>query len=401
MAATLLYAVVGNIPSRYHSSDLRNFFSRIIETDGFDCFHFRHRPEARETERNPEISLNCTQNNTQDWQETHGILKTKKKDPKLSDTCCCVIRLSESQYKNLMQMYNCRHWITEKGECMRNVCHIKKIKLNSKSQGDNIEPLYKTRLEQSQMSSNREEFYEEDLKNLAELHPPTVMPKDDADECEEWERHEALHDDPSNQERNEERLFEQEIELKWEKGGSGLVFYTDAQFWKQQEGDFDEQTADDWDVDMSGYYEPGSGDMDGRDLIRIRRDQRRRDGIEDEDNRIAGIGKFEKHTKGFGRKIMERHGWKDGEGLGSSASGISEALTNDGQNPRCKTGFGFQEPKRGRRTGIFHKKRQELQEWHGPIISTVYDDPSVTDPGDPLLRRNEPYQLKRRKIDIS
>lgn len=43
-------------------------------------------------------------------------------------------------------------------------------------------------------------------------------------------------DDPSNQERNNERLFEEEIELKWEKGGSGLVFYTDAQYWKQQEG---------------------------------------------------------------------------------------------------------------------------------------------------------------------
>ena len=58
----------------------------------------------------------------------------------------------------------------------------------------------------------------------------------DDDSCEEWERHEALHDDPDNQERNEERLFENEIELKWEKGGSGLVFYTDAQHWKEQEG---------------------------------------------------------------------------------------------------------------------------------------------------------------------
>jgi hypothetical protein len=31
-------------------------------------------------------------------------------------------------------------------------------------------------------------------------------------------------------------LFEEKIELKWEKGGSGLVFYTDANFWQQQEG---------------------------------------------------------------------------------------------------------------------------------------------------------------------
>ena len=58
----------------------------------------------------------------------------------------------------------------------------------------------------------------------------------DNDSCEEWERHEALYDDVSNQERNKERLFEEKIELKWEKGGSGLVFYTDAQYWQAQEG---------------------------------------------------------------------------------------------------------------------------------------------------------------------
>ena len=59
---------------------------------------------------------------------------------------------------------------------------------------------------------------------------------EDDDDCEEWERHEALHDDPANIERNKERLFEEDIELKWEKGGSGLVFYTDAQYWKEKEG---------------------------------------------------------------------------------------------------------------------------------------------------------------------
>jgi hypothetical protein len=40
----------------------------------------------------------------------------------------------------------------------------------------------------------------------------------------------------TGQERTTERLFEEEIELKWEKGGSGLVFYTDAQFWQEEEG---------------------------------------------------------------------------------------------------------------------------------------------------------------------
>lgn len=50
-------------------------------------------------------------------------------------------------------------------------------------------------------------------------------------------------------------MFEEEIELKWEKGGCGLVFYTDAQYWDEKEGDFDEKTTDDWDVDMSVYYD--------------------------------------------------------------------------------------------------------------------------------------------------
>lgn len=124
-----------------------------------------------------------------------------------------------------------------------------------------------------------------------------MCPLQDDDRCEEWERHEALHDDVTSQERTKERLYEEEIELKWEKGGSGLVFYTDAQFWQEEEGgtmyllvsfanifwlmkfpscnkivhpfsccsfhpfdfypDFDEQTADDWDVDMSVYYDKG------------------------------------------------------------------------------------------------------------------------------------------------
>lgn len=77
-------------------------------------------------------------------------------------------------------------------------------------------------------------------------------------ELEEWDRHEALHNDVTSQERTKERLFEDYIELKWEKGGSGLVWYTDAAFWKQQEeADFDEETVDDWDVDMSIYEEEG------------------------------------------------------------------------------------------------------------------------------------------------
>ena len=80
------------------------------------------------------------------------------------------------------------------------------------------------------------------------------------EEEEEWDRHEALHDDVTEQERNKERLYEEEMEVVWEKGGPGIVWYTDAQVWREAEGDFDEQTTDDWDVDYSIYYEQNGGD---------------------------------------------------------------------------------------------------------------------------------------------
>ena len=47
----------------------------------------------------------------------------------------------------------------------------------------------------------------------------------------------------------------------------------DAQFWAEENGDFDEETADDWDVDMSEYYGQ-HGDRDAKDFITFQRDKR-------------------------------------------------------------------------------------------------------------------------------
>lgn len=214
---------------------------------------------------------------------------------------------------------------------------------------------------------------------------------DDDDRGEEWERHEALHEDVTGQERTTERLFEEEIELKWEKGGSGLVFYTDAQFWQEEEGDFDEQTADDWDVDMSVYYDRDGGDKDAHDSVQMRLEQRLRDGQEDSSVIERQVGTFERYTKGIGRKVMERQGWAEGQGLGSRCSGVPEALDGDGQHPRCKRGLGYHgeklqscgQLKRPRGTGL-------------GLISTIYDEPLPQDQGESLLRRQPPTSMKFR-----
>ncbi|NWV53437.1 GPTC3 protein, partial [Daphoenositta chrysoptera] len=215
---------------------------------------------------------------------------------------------------------------------------------------------------------------------------------DDKDTCEEWERHEALHEDVTQQERARERLFEEEIELKWEKGGSGLVFYTDAQFWQEEDGDFDEQTADDWDVDMSVYYDKDGGDKDARDSVQMWLERRLRDGLEDGSVSGQHIGTFERYTKGFGRKVLEQQGWTEGLGLGSSNSGMAEALDNEGQNPRCKRGLGYH----GEKLPTFIRRKKPRGDT-SVVISTIYDDPEPQDMGDQLLRRQPPTAMKYRQ----
>ncbi|XP_075408989.1 G patch domain-containing protein 3 [Tenrec ecaudatus] len=235
-------------------------------------------------------------------------------------------------------------------------------------------------------SPHEEPGEEEDKEASEESHSD-----DDDDRCEEWERHEALHEDVTGQERTAERLFEEEIELKWEKGGSGLVFYTDAQFWQEEEGDFDEQTADDWDVDMSVYYDRDGGDKDARDSVQMRLEQRRRDGQERGSVMEGQVGTFERHTKGIGRKVMERHGWAEGRGLGSRCSGVPEALDSEGQHPRCKRGLGYH----GEKLQPFGQLKRPRGTGLG-LISTIYDDPLPQDQQESLLRRQLPTSMKFR-----
>lgn len=228
-------------------------------------------------------------------------------------------------------------------------------------------------------------------KGEKEEEEEDLSSEDDDDRGEEWERHEALHEDVTRQERTTERLFEEEIELKWEKGGSGLVFYTDAQFWQEEEGDFDEQTADDWDVDMSVYYDQDAGDKDARDSVRMRLEQRLRDGQEDGSVVRCQVGTFERHTKGIGRRVMERQGWAEGQGLGSQCSGVPEALDSDGQHPRCKRGLGYH----GEKLQLFGQLKKSRGTGLG-LISTIYDEPLPQDQGESLLRRQPPTSMKFR-----
>ncbi|XP_056115442.1 G patch domain-containing protein 3 isoform X2 [Rhinichthys klamathensis goyatoka] len=511
------YFVVNNIPGRLRSADLRNYFSQFIESKGFVCFHYRHRPEVRVQFPAAEAGVS---ERTEDLDGPGG------KHPGL---CCCVVSVRSQESDRFMKMYSGNQWIDSKGNCLRRKCLIRRVKVSE--QADHNSFPYKTKIEMRRHLAQSEHFTMTDLKGLPELNPPSLMPSgnvgtpvtvflqliqscrlpprlirklgltfpktgsnrrygnvpylyynstvvrsaeesvftaggveisgpggqdtptttqtgdldtptttqtgdldtptttqtgdqdtptttltvdedtpsspvnqesqeagseeelsgpdDDDDRCEEWERHEALHDDVTSQERSKERLYEEEIELKWEKGGSGLVFYTDAQFWHEEEGDFDEQTADDWDVDMSVYYDRDGGDMDSRDYVRMRSERRLREGLDGLPGRQQKIGNFERFTKGFGRRVMEKQGWKDGESLGSSQVGITDALESEGQHPNCKRGFGYH----GEKLSSFLPLKKPRKEFH---ISTIYDKPKDIDKGDELLRRQPSTSMKHK-----
>ncbi|XP_075709562.1 G patch domain-containing protein 3 [Rhinoderma darwinii] len=445
--------VISRIPGMFRSAHLRHYFSQFTESDGFVCFHYRHRPERRELS-----AERCT-------------------------SFCCPVTVRLKRAESFMKMYHGKPWLDPAGNQVPGSCLIHRVRDTPDKDPQDFP--YKTRREllgaRCSVTDAEQRVTSAELLRMSELNPPALMPQgnvgtpvgvfmqlirscrlppklitrlglqfrrsrrrysnvpyvysgtetsekeegvytangheiseggntgsnmlesdlpteendneeqshseDDNDTCEEWERHEALHEDVTSQERSKERLYEERIELKWEKGGSGLVFYTDAQLWQQEEGDFDEQTADDWDVDMSEYYEPGTGDKDARDFLKMRLETRRRDGLDTTAEKLD-LGGFEQYTKGVGRKVMERQGWTDGTGLGSSGAGIPEALENEGQHPKCKYGLGYH----GEKLSTFCPKQKKPRYY----ISTVYDEPREEDMGDTLLRRQPSTTLKHR-----
>lgn len=444
--------LVSGIPRSFRSAHLRHYFSQFTESDGFVCFHYRHRPERR------------------------GLTAEK------STTLCCPVTVRPERTADFIKMYHGKPWLDPAGNQVPGRCLIHRVRDTPHEDPQDFP--YKTRRELLGGPSSvdaEKRITSSELLRMSELNPPALMPQgnvgtpvgvflqlirscrlppklitrlglqfrrsgrryssvpyvyvgtetsekeegvytangheiseggssgsdvlqsdvpeqsndpeeqshseDDNDTCEEWERHEALHEDTTSQERSKERLFEEKIELKWEKGGSGLVFYTDAQLWQEQEGDFDEQTADDWDVDMSEYYEPGTGDKDAKDFVKMRLETRRREGL-DTARETPDLGSFERYTKGVGRKVMERQGWTDGTGLGSSGAGMPEALENEGQNPKCKYGLGYH----GEKLSTFCPKQKKPKYY----ISTVYDEPQEQDLGDTLLRSQPSTTLKHR-----
>jgi G-patch domain len=112
------------------------------------------------------------------------------------------------------------------------------------------------------------------------------------------------------------------------------------------------------------------------------------------------VGPFEEHTRGIGRRLMERQGWKEGCGLGHSQTGIVKPVESEGQKPKERKGLGYygeQLPRfgaSGSQRGRICKQRIASED--RVIISTIFDKSGESDPGESLLQRNPTTSMKYR-----
>ena len=304
---------IGNIPKDFRSADLRLFFSEFIEKSAFECFHFRHRPETSQIKDNGKSENDYTIEDN-DENTTCCMVKCKKKYferfkkkyhkrqwSRNNKTFCNIFKMNvgavkskpSKKYLNNKESKDDNHDLdqdiyledfsnliefdppvnvmpqgnvgtpTKTFHAQIKNCTLPSSIIRSLGLSFNktskkyatIEMDYKTTFKKFNHPSDDEDESKED-KSDSEREKTEDKPEDG--DAEEWDRYNALHDDVDNQSRPKERLFEEDLELKWEKGGSGLVFYTDSYFWNEMKGkDFDEDTVDDWDVDYNVYYEDG------------------------------------------------------------------------------------------------------------------------------------------------
>lgn len=123
MAASeeVTYFVVNNIPSRLRSADLRNYFSQFIESKGFLCFHYRHRPE---------VSVPFTAADAGASERAEG---SDGPGGKQAGLCCCVVSVRSRESDRFVKMYSGNQWIDSKGNWLRRKCLIRRVRVSEQA----------------------------------------------------------------------------------------------------------------------------------------------------------------------------------------------------------------------------------------------------------------------------
>ena len=150
---TSRFFLVGNIPAKFRSADLRAVFSQFVEKGYFVCFHYRHRPEqlhrsqeehgASTSNTKPETTaaiviptdthtLGSDESSTHSQSQSHevqtvaeGVAKTK----------CCVVSVTDSGRRDggagkFVQMYANKNWSLADGGMLRQTVRISELRVD-------------------------------------------------------------------------------------------------------------------------------------------------------------------------------------------------------------------------------------------------------------------------------
>eukprot|EP01029_Cantina_marsupialis_P026875 TRINITY_DN7346_c0_g1_i1.p1 TRINITY_DN7346_c0_g1~~TRINITY_DN7346_c0_g1_i1.p1 ORF type:complete len:478 (+),score=116.27 TRINITY_DN7346_c0_g1_i1:139-1572(+) len=406
--------VVSNIPKEFEIVDLRSFFGDFIELERFDCFHFKNRKQTIRRKKNDETTeeletlcciIRLKREHAVEFVQVYNKKQWQNADGNFLQSTCIVSRLSKESdntkirklpelntpialpYGNVgtstakiresirlckistrtlkrmnIQLFDTRGKYSEMVmvDPKKNTIETKKRALVKRADSDWMRGLKKSRLIDD---NNLEETLAKDTTNLGP---------------DEWETYENDHIEEftnktfkTHTTEREEYLYEEpeEVEITWEKGGSGLVFYTDAIYWEKQKGlDFDEQTVEDYgrfdyvqDHDRLMYCDKCNGmasdtcAMEHQEMLRsVEDDDARNNNQSDESDtepadhhqvgspkmrRSAtgrndatgdGINLIDRTHKGVGERMSERilknSGWEDGKGIGKDGDGITRSI---------------------------------------------------------------------------
>lgn len=141
-----IYVLIGNIPEKLRSADLRAFFSQFIESQGFICFHYRHRPENKLFSSVHPITTESTENNdnnterqsSSESQDSKGLDRNANK-VKHSETKCCVTIMEKGKFPNFMRCYRRRIWTDKEGNYLNSRIFISAIKINDLNVADPVD----------------------------------------------------------------------------------------------------------------------------------------------------------------------------------------------------------------------------------------------------------------------
>ncbi|GAB5370014.1 hypothetical protein AAMO2058_001456000 [Amorphochlora amoebiformis] len=281
--------LVDRIPARFRSRDLRSFFSPWVQAEGFNMFHYKHRP----SQTDPKLKM-CLAIVPSAWAEAFV---------KAYDGATWVNKLGEEgptlATLSIVPLVDTNHTHTQTTKRRHLSRRERRDELQQALQHENktLTPLAKATKfgEMSPPPGLPQGFVGTPDKTLLkeasslpsgllgrlgvtpyatthpgrfawlyENHPLDFDSKhtakreaqayEDTHVQEEWDRHlsldPVLDDGRALGKVTDERLFESKVDNPWDKhGAEGLVLYTDAFYWDQQKGGFDERVTDAWDVE--------------------------------------------------------------------------------------------------------------------------------------------------------